>query len=140
MYEKLGGYYGVTYGEDWEMWTRIAAYYPVAYTPEILAEYRMHTQSISSSSFDQAKNIRDIRWVIDAIQQLVPEEKRKEVKKAAYNHYAHYALVIANTLWHQTRKKDLVHLQVREALKMHTGLDMLFQAAKIYMKMLVNRA
>ena len=28
--------------EDWEMWVRIAAHYDVAYTPEILAEYRLH--------------------------------------------------------------------------------------------------
>jgi len=25
VYEKLGGFYGVEYGEDWEMWVRIAA-------------------------------------------------------------------------------------------------------------------
>jgi glycosyltransferase involved in cell wall biosynthesis len=47
VYEKIGGYYGVTYGEDWEMWVRIAAYYPVAYTPQSLAEYRMHENTIS---------------------------------------------------------------------------------------------
>ena len=67
VYESLGGFYGVSYGEDWEMWTRIAAHYPVAYTPAPLAEYRFHIRSISGRSFLRAENVRDIRWVIAAI-------------------------------------------------------------------------
>src|SRR5690554_6873556 len=48
VYEKLGGFYGACYGEDWEMWVRIARFYPVSYTPEVLAQYRVHSNSISS--------------------------------------------------------------------------------------------
>lgn len=139
VYEKLGGYYGVNYGEDWEMWARIAANYEVAYTPEALAEYRMHSNSISSRSYANAQNIQDIRWVIDAIQKLVPQEKREEVKKAACKNYAHYALIIANNLWHRTQNKEITQLQIKEALKMHTDSFMFYKAAKIYAKMLINR-
>jgi glycosyltransferase involved in cell wall biosynthesis len=140
VYEKLGGYYGVHYGEDWEMWARIAAHYPVAYTPQILAEYRMHTNSISSQSSANAQNIKDIRWVINAIQKLVPENKRKEVKKAANKHYAHYALSVANYLWHHTKNKKTTRLQIKEALKLYADLDMFYKAAKIHLKMLINKA
>ncbi len=63
-YEKLGSFYGVTYGEDWEMWARVARDYPIAYTPELLAEYREHINSISSHSFITGKNIRDIAKVL----------------------------------------------------------------------------
>ena len=139
VYENLGGFYGVNYGEDWEMWTRIAAYYDVAYTPELLADYRIHPNSISRQSFKNAQNILDIKWVIDAIMKLVPGEKRGEVKRAAYKNYAHHALIIANNLWHQTKNKTIVHLQIKEALRMHTDLAMLFKTAKIYTKMLINR-
>jgi glycosyltransferase involved in cell wall biosynthesis len=139
VYEKLGGFYGVNYGEDWEMWVRIAAHYPLAYTPQILAEYRMHSNSISSQSFATAQNIQDIRWVINAIQKLIPEEKRKEAKQAASKHYAHHALIIANNLWHRTQNKKITRLQIKEALKLHTDITMLYRAAKIYMKMLINR-
>lgn len=139
VYERLGGFYGVHYGEDWEMWVRIAAHYPVAYTPEILAEYRMHSNSISSQSVVTAQNIQDIRWVINAIQQLIPQEIRKKAKKTASKHYAHYALIIANNLWHQTQNKKITHLQIKEALKLHTDIGMLYIAAKIYTKMLINR-
>lgn len=139
VYEKLGGFYGVNYGEDWEMWARIAAYYPIAYSPEILAEYRIHTHSISSQSFVTAQNIKDIKWVISAIQKLVPADIQTEIKKAAYKHYAHYALIIANNLWHQTHNKKATRLQIREALNMHTDVNMLCKSAKIYTKMLIGR-
>ncbi|HEU4633237.1 MAG TPA: glycosyltransferase [Flavisolibacter sp.] len=139
VYESLGGFYGVSYGEDWEMWVRIAAHFPVAYTPEILAEYRMHNNSISSQSFATAQNIQDIRWVINAIQQLIPHDIREETRKTAFRHYAHYALIIANNLWHQTQNKKVTHLQIKEALKLHTDIGMLYSAAKIYTKMLINR-
>lgn len=139
VYENLGGYYGVVYGEDWEMWVRIASKYEVAYTPEVLAEYRKHASSISSRSFMNAQNIHDIKWVIDAIQHLIPEKERPEVKKTAYRHYARYALTIANSLWHQTHDKEVTKLQIREAMAMHSDLHMWFMAAKIYTKMFINR-
>ena len=139
VYEKLGGFYGVTYGEDWEMWARIAAHYPVAYSPETLAEYRMHKDSISSRSFATAQNLRDMRWVIGQIQQLVPDNKKKKVKRDALKHNAHYALNIANSIWHQTGDKKTTQLQIREALKMHLDGMTLWEAGKIGAKMLINR-
>ncbi|HEX4850834.1 MAG TPA: glycosyltransferase, partial [Puia sp.] len=36
VYEQLGGFFGVHYGEDWEMWVRIAAHFPVAHSPRQL--------------------------------------------------------------------------------------------------------
>jgi len=139
VYEHLGGYYGVHYGEDWEMWTRIAAHYPVAYSPLVLAEYRMHPLSISSTSFKTAKNIRDIRWVINAIEKLVPEKNKMEVRKAASKSYAQYAMYIAEALWRNTRNRKITHLQVKEALKLYAGVSMFFKAAKIYARMVIGR-
>ncbi|GAC1417967.1 MAG: hypothetical protein NVS1B13_13960 [Flavisolibacter sp.] len=139
VYEKLGAFYGVTYGEDWEMWARIAKNYPVAYTPELLAEYRVHTNSISSKSFLTAQNIKDIKWVIDTISKYLPEAQRAGVRMHAYKHYAFYATYIANKIWHQTHNKKATHLQICEALKMYTGLKMIYPIVKIYTKMLINR-
>jgi glycosyltransferase involved in cell wall biosynthesis len=139
VYEKLGGFYGVIYGEDWEMWARIAVQYKVAYTPEVLARYRLHSHSVSSRSFADAQNIRDINWVVSRIQDYVPDSERETVRKEAFRDYAHYALSIANSLWHVTHSKENVKLQIREALRMHTDLGMYYKAAKIYTKMIVNR-
>lgn len=138
VYENLGGFYGVTYGEDWEMWARIAQKYAVVYTPEVLAEYRTHSNSISSRSYNTAQNIRDIKWVIAAIQKMVPETDKERAKKEAYKNYAAYVLVIANNLWHTTHNKKATHRQIKEGLAMHPGLGLLYQAAKIYAKMLLH--
>lgn len=37
-------------GEDWYMWLRIAARYPVGLVPEPLAHYRIHTQSMTGGA------------------------------------------------------------------------------------------
>ncbi|HVS98627.1 MAG TPA: glycosyltransferase, partial [Puia sp.] len=37
VYEALGSFFGVHYGEDWEMWVRISYHFPVVHSPERLA-------------------------------------------------------------------------------------------------------
>jgi len=60
VYEQLGGFFAVHYGEDWEMWTRIAAHFPVAYSPKCLAGYRtLQRDNITSKSFISGQNIAD---------------------------------------------------------------------------------
>ncbi|WP_162343338.1 glycosyltransferase family 2 protein [Cyclobacterium salsum] len=86
VYETLGGFYGTSYGEDWEMWVRIAKSYPVAYSPKVLAQYRTHPQSISwnHSSFSQIHS--DLIFVLDKIRIHLPEQDRKKVlKKSKFN-------------------------------------------------------
>jgi glycosyltransferase involved in cell wall biosynthesis len=138
VYEKIGGYYGVTYGEDWEMWVRIAAHYPVAYTPQALAEYRMHQNTISFNALKTAKNVRDMQWVIDTVQPLLPANERARVRKVASKHYATYAIAMAENIWRQTRDKQVTKLQIKAALKMHTDVSMFPRIAKIYARMLMG--
>ncbi len=138
MYEKFGGFYGVTYGEDWEMWMRIAKHYPMAYTPEILADYRMHAQSISGQAFTSAKNLKDLQWVISVIQQYLPESERTPVRDKALKFYAYYALRVANRLWHASYNRQSVKAQIKEALRMHQDPGMYWQILKLYTKMFLN--
>ena len=94
VYEHLGGFYAVHYGEDWEMWIRIAAHYPVAYSPKCLALYRSgqalckhYRQSIMSG-----QNIKDIYKVINITQKYLPQENRKQYRQTAKKNFAiHYA-------------------------------------------------
>ena len=139
VYEKLGGFYGVTYGEDWEMWVRIAAHYQVAYTPEILAEYRVHINSISHRSYMSAKHIQEMQWVINSIQKWFPEDQRKSLKKQASKNYAEYAMVIANSVWHNTGNRKITHKLMMETAKMYFNKEIASQMVKIYAKMLINR-
>ena len=63
VYERIGGFDHRIhrYGEDWEMWTRVAAEGPVWYTPVPLASYRVRAGSISDSSVRTGENMRDLR-------------------------------------------------------------------------------
>ena len=63
VYEELGGFDSrmLSCGEDWEMWCRIAAKYPVGYEPEVLALYRDRSNSQTKRSVLTGQNIRDVR-------------------------------------------------------------------------------
>lgn len=124
-YEKLGSFYGVTYGEDWEMWARIAKDYPIAYTPELLAEYREHINSISSHSFITGKNIRDIAQVITTIKAYLPEKQQKKISRLAHKNYMHWAFYHTKGLWKHTRNLRLYYNQTKEILKVYIDFKIL---------------
>jgi len=138
VYEKLGGFYGTEYGEDWEMWVRIAAHYPVAYTPEILAQYRRHANSISGKSFTTAKNMEDLLWVMDKINNYLPGGKRQMVRQASRRFYAHYAVKIANALWKDLREKSAVTAQVKAAWNMQKDVFLFYKILKLLTRMTLN--
>lgn len=138
VYEKLGAFFGVDYGEDWEMWVRIARNYPVAYTPEVLASYRLHVSSISGRSYATAKNLKDLQWVMQSIQQYLPETERARILQQSMKFYAHYGIKIANDLWYGVRNREGVKVQVEEALRMHRDWRMYWKITKLYTKMAMN--
>jgi hypothetical protein len=138
VYEKLGAFDGVDYGEDWEMWVRIARHYPVAYVPEVLAAYRLHFNSISGQSYASAKNLKDLQWVIFTIQQYLPEAERARILEQSMKFYAHYGIKIANDLWYGLKNREGVKIQVREALHMHRDWLMYWKISKLYTKMALN--
>ena len=140
VYEKLGSFYGVTYGEDWEMWVRIARQYPIAYTPDMLAQYRMHFASISGQSYSTAKNLKDLQWVINKINEYLPKADRERIKKESYKFYAHYALMLADQIWHGSKNKRDIKAQVKEGLRMHKNVSIYWKVLKLYTKIALNIA
>jgi glycosyltransferase involved in cell wall biosynthesis len=116
VYEDVGGFYGVTYGEDWEMWVRIASRYRFAYSPEVLAEYRIHQQSISYSKILSGRSIEDLLWVIDVTDGYLPLEKRKLRSRAARKVLAKEALIHAELLWRAGESTRLVVRHITRAL------------------------
>lgn len=135
VYERLGGFYGVEYGEDWEMWARIAASYPVGYIPKILAEYRKHYSSISGRSFITGQNMRDLSWVLKQIKHHLPADKREKILARSRRFYAHYALKTANALWKHFRNGEGVKAQMKEAWKMHKDPLLLFKIFKLHLRL-----
>jgi hypothetical protein len=138
VYEKLGGFYGVEYGEDWEMWARIAAHYPMAYTPEVLAEYRRHYSSISGRAMTTARNMACLRWVMSRIEQHLPASLRARVMAASRNFYAHYALRTANALWSRFKDKRGASAQVSAAWSMSRDAGLLYKIIKLYTRITLN--
>lgn len=137
VYENLGSFFGVHYGEDWEMWTRIAAHYKVAYSPKSLAYYRVHNNNITGSSFITGQNIKDMATVIDIIQDYLPEEQRKELKNRAKQNYAYYITTTADRLYHSNKSKSAI-LQVWKAFNLHPNKRTFYFLIKISVKILIG--
>ncbi len=118
VYERLGGFDSriERYGEDWEMWTRIAAHYPVSHVVEPLALYRVHDSSLSSASHRSGQNVRDLRRVIAINREALPAERRDTLTREALE-------VTALTAIHRARRllaagdAAAARAQAREALR-----------------------
>ena len=134
VYEHLGSFFAVHYGEDWEMWSRIAACYPVAYSPKCLALYRGgqgHTTSITSSSLKTGQNIRDIKKVISIIQTYLPKEKRKKLRRIAIKNFSRHYAKASNRIYYHDRKAAFV--QANGALTMTWDVKTIYWVTKLYL-------
>ncbi|MGY2134532.1 glycosyltransferase family 2 protein [Hymenobacter sp. HD11105] len=138
VYEKVGSFYGTTYGEDWEMWVRIARSYPVAYTPEVLAEYRGHSQSISSQKARAGHLVPDLIQVIARIQQHLPDQDKERIGRQASKHYAYMSIGGAYNILHETKDWSLAHTHIRQALQLSRHPLVYYQLLKFYLKLLVR--
>jgi glycosyltransferase involved in cell wall biosynthesis len=138
VYEELGGFFGVHYGEDWEMWVRIAARFPVAYSPETLASYRHHDNNISARFFTSGQNIKDAKTVIDIIQKYLPVEKRKELKKIARRNFSIYLAGNAQKIYKVHRNGAVALKQAHGALLLHFNETTLILLLKLYAKVLIK--
>ncbi len=140
VYENLGAFRSVHYGEDWEMWVRIASKYDVGFEPTPLAAYRKHNASISGQYIRTAQNIRDIQKVINIINEYLPEDQKKSLKIHASKHYANQAFKMAKGLKKNFNDKTGARAQLKEAIKMNKDPEFLLQISKFYIKMVLKRA
>jgi len=138
VYEQLGGFFGVNYGEDWEMWARIAANFPVAHSPKHLALYRSHHNNITSRSFLTGQSITDINKVIDTIQQYLPESERRSVKKYAKRHFSKYFARMSDKIYHDHNHPEIAIEQAERALKMDVNNTTIFFLLKMHIKKMIG--
>jgi glycosyltransferase involved in cell wall biosynthesis len=138
VYEELGSFCSVHYGEDWEMWARIATKFQVAYSPKDLALYRVHDNNISTRFLSTGQNIKDIKTVIDTIQNYLPVENRKEIKKISSRIFAHYFSNNAHKIYKVQRNKSVALKQARTALLLSFNKYTLKSLLKLYAKVLIN--
>lgn len=138
VYEDLGGFFGVEYGEDWEMWVRIAAKYPTGYTPRVLAGYRRHFSSISGQAFRSARNMDCLAWVMNRIQGYLPASERATAMKISRTFYAHYAMRVAGTLWKKFKDRRGAMAQALAAWNMSRDAGILYKIFKLYTRITLN--
>ncbi|MBD2724671.1 glycosyltransferase family 2 protein [Hymenobacter armeniacus] len=134
VYEELGSFYGNSYGEDWEMWVRIARHYPVAYTPDTLAQYRGHGQSISWTKLMSGELVTDMVQVIGRIQEHVPAAQRKAVADFSGKFYAHFVITTAYELAERSQDWGMVYRLVKKSLELHRDAAMYQKVLRAWFK------
>lgn len=135
VYEKLGGFdRRIRYwGEDWEMWVRIAANYAVWYEVEPLALYREHSVSLSGHSVRSGENIQDFRRAVSIVQDYLPNDCANRLAKNALENYAFYALNSAQKFILNGDPKSAMN-QIKEALLCRLSLQVIRSALNLIKK------
>lgn len=138
VYEQLGGFFGIHYGEDWEMWVRIAAHFPVVYTPDRLAFYRVHTTNITSRYFLSCQHILDIAKVIELIQPYLPAAERSRLKRQARYNWSLYFARTTDMTYHKYKAPAQALNQAGKAFRMHKNKVTLFFLCKTLLKIMLR--
>jgi glycosyltransferase involved in cell wall biosynthesis len=135
VYEQLGGFDRRIryYGEDWEMWVRIAAYYPVWYEVEPLALYRTRSASLSGRTVRTGENGRDLRRVIEINRSYLPDARAAELSKKARQNFALACLRRSHRILDAGDLQSSL-AQLLEALKSSFSLRVLGQATLICLR------
>ncbi len=139
-YEKLGGFdRRLICSEDWEMWVRIAANYPIWYEVEPLAAYRMHSNSNTGRHIRTGEDMRYTREAIAIFKSYLPEPIAERVSSQARETYAFSALEMAYSL---LTKPDLVAaiVQIREALQFSSSLKVIRQVVRLLKQAVISWA
>ena len=116
VYEALGAFdERLVCAEDWEMWVRVAANFPVWYEVEPLAAYRMHADSNTGRHTSSAEDIRYTRMAIELFAPYLPPARAPDITRRARATYAFAAIRSARTLW-DAGDRDGAKAQLRESL------------------------
>lgn len=135
VYETLGGFdERLKWCEDWEMWSRIASTYQIAYLPLALASYRVHNNSNTAKYTQSAEKIEDLARGVDIINEYLPENKKSEFKKWSKNYYAEAWAMGDAAIALQNGNKSLAKQYLKQVFKMANRPVVYIQAIKLWLK------
>lgn len=137
-YVALGGFdQRLVCSEDWEMWVRIAARYPVWYEPRPLAKYRMHLQSNTGRHVRTGDDMAYTRQAIDIFANYLPPATRQAVIPAAKRTYARASLGMADRM---LRLGDMpaARAQLWQAIRLDASPAIVWPAIKIMARTLAG--
>jgi glycosyltransferase involved in cell wall biosynthesis len=102
VYEQLGGFDDrLACAEDWEMWVRVAARFPVYYEERPLACYRLHGRSNTRRNLRDGRSLAYTRLAIELFASHFEPAERRAVKRTAFSRYAKSGLETARNLQSQ---------------------------------------
>ena len=110
------------------MWARIAANYPVWYEPEPLALYRIHEESNSGRCVRTGETLRDVRRVLEIIEEYVPNGRGKALCQKGRELSAWKGLDTARRLLSR-RDVAAATSQIRESLSLCFNFRVIVQLA-----------
>ena len=137
-YEQLAGFDSrLACSEDWEMWVRIAARYPIWHEPAVLASYRMHAASNTGRHLQSARDLAFTRMAIDMFAAYLPDATRPRVISEAKRTYALSCLDRAKVLG---REGDIAGMRahLKEAVLFDGSVGMVIRAAFIFVRNLLR--
>lgn len=98
-YESIGGYRtDLPHAADWDMWTRLAAAGPIIFVDEVLAMYRRHGGSDTSTRVRTGDNIRERVTAIGVVSGYLPPDRRARTTRKALTYAVVFAARTALTL------------------------------------------
>jgi glycosyltransferase involved in cell wall biosynthesis len=101
-YEQLGAFDArLVCAEDWEMWMRVAAHFPIWYEIEPLAAYRMHPDSNTGRHTRSGDDMRYTGKAIDMFEPYLPRDRARYITNRARTTYALAAIRQAHALREQ---------------------------------------
>lgn len=116
-YEAVGGFRtDLPHAADWDMWTRLAAHGPVVFVDEVLACYRRHSASDTSTRVLTGANVRERVAVIDVVLGYLPGQRRRRLRRRALAYAAAFAVRTAVQQARAGQARGTV-AQAREALR-----------------------
>lgn len=134
VYEDLGGFDSrLRCAEDWEMWVRIAARYPIWYEPAILCSYRMHTHSNTGRHVNTGEDMRYSRMAIEIFREYLPGSQAGAIARRAKQTYAQSALGNAYSMLMEG-KLSAAAAQTTEALRFSASFSVFAQLARLLLK------
>ncbi|MBD2606886.1 glycosyltransferase [Scytonema hofmannii FACHB-248] len=133
VYEVLGGFDSrLSWTEDWEMWVRIAANFPIWYEIEPLAIYRKHSASNTGRNMCTAENLRDARRAINIFQSYLPTSKASQVANKARENWALYTLQFVVPQYLTEGNTSAATAQIREALKCNYSFKVIMLLFRLF--------
>jgi glycosyltransferase involved in cell wall biosynthesis len=134
VYEAVGGFDRriERYGEDWEMWVRVAAHSLVWHETEPLAVYRLRSQSLSDGVVRSGKNVDDLLRVVEINRETLPPTMRESITHAARVDIATSSLRRARRLLAED-EPGAARAQARAALRASTSVRVLEHAVVFWL-------